>query len=224
MNKSFLLLLTTFATLALIAGCIESCSTSTDTPAEAVADTTGGPLEYSDLPLFELTGNARECLTTTFYRVDVQPDGVVTPDSAGGFRTVALAFDARKHYLKKDGEKITRDTLGRIVRWEDHTSVADGLHTGFMRDTLNYNYASPNVIISRGMGEWTTTTRDSVGNIIAQVTTPIDGGNMTAATNVVLDTDDRGNWTRRLTVWNVQTPNAAPRVMYTLDTRQISYY
>ena len=222
MNRLLLLVYVVFAAVFMTG--LASCEPAGADENGSVADSVKEPDNYSDLPFFELSGKVKECSRTTYYRVNVLADGEVEIDSAGGSKTVVMMFDKRNHYVKKAGERVKRDSLGRIVRWEDRTTNAKGVHGGFLVDTLAFDYNNPYVLISKGMGELTTTTRDKSGNIIGQVSTPLGVGPTTSAQNVVLSTDEQGNWVKRLIVWTDNAAGQAPRVCYMLDTREIKYY
>lgn len=212
-----------WATLALCTAMV-SCA---DKVADASVD--DGELAVvkraSDLPLFELQGDVKSCERTTYYKVDIDDAGTVVIDSAAGWKPVVFNFDKRHHYVTKENEKVTRDSLGRIVRWSDSTPNAKGVHGGFLRDTLMYDYDNPYTMFITGRGEMVTSVRDSVGNIVGQTSTPDFGmSNVTSAHNIVLKNDNRGNWVERLTVWTVQSPGKKARVFYMLDKRVITYF
>lgn len=213
-----------FSLLTLISLNILSCQDGNDTSDMPDNDLTVVK-KASDLPLFELKGNVKECQKTTFYKVNIGDDGHITIDTAAGSKPVIFSFDKRHHYIKKEHESISRDSLGRIVRWSDSTPNAKGVHGGFLRDTLVYDYNNPYTMFITGRGEMVVSVRDSIGNIAGQTTTPNNGvQGVTSAHNVILETDSQGNWTRRLTVWTVQAPGKKARVFYMLDCRDIKYY
>lgn len=203
-----------------------SCSENEDTSVDEVTDVEL-PVETipSDLPLFELRGDVKQCKRTIFHHVAVDSTGCVVGDSSAGFKSVTMMFDRRNHFVPGKYEKIKRDSAGRICRWEDRTPNVKGLHGGFLRDTLVYDYESPEVTYISGRGELTTVIRDTVGNIIGQSTTPLAGaGGVTSAINLPLDSDDNGNWTERLVMWTVQTPGRHARVYQMIEYREIEYY
>ncbi len=212
------------ATMALMLCTTVACngeSNENDDPAEEIQVVK----RASDLPLFELHGDVKSCERTTYYKVDITPEGQVSIDTAAGWKPVLFEFDKRHHYLKKEHESVSRDSLGRVVRWADSTPNAKGVHGGFLRDTLMYDYENPYTMFITGRGEMVTSVRDSLGNIVGQTTTPLAGvTGVTSAHNVVLKSDDKGNWTERLTVWTVQSPGKKARVFYMLDKRDITYY
>lgn len=223
MNRS-ILLLTIIGLTGVLSSSLVSCEVNTTDSARGDSITIKEPDNNSDLPLFELTGKVKQCRRTTYYHVNISPEGKAVVDTAGGSKTVTMVFDRRNHYVPKENEKIQRDTLGRVTKWEDNTPNRKGLHGGFLMDVLTYDYSNPHVMITEGMGELTTTTRDDNGNILAQISMPLGTGTTTSVANVVLESDDKGNWTRRLSVWTDRETGQKPRVYYMLDTREIIYF
>lgn len=204
------------AMILLVAACGDRGETETADPMTVKAAS-------SDMTFFELVGDVKEATKVVYYDVKLIGDTISMDTTASKRALTTVYFDDRGHYIVKEYEKIRRDDQGRIVRWENRRPNA-GIHGGFLKDTLAYDYDSPNVLTVKGMGETTTVVRDENGNIVGQQSIPFDRGSTSMANNVVLATDDRGNWTERLTVWTVMAPGRAPHVSYTLDRRTIKYY
>lgn len=207
--------------LLAVPAVMSSCGTSDTSTAEttdSIAKTT------DDRAFFELRDNVKEAAKTTYYDVKLRGDSVIIDTSAVNRSMSTVYFGKQGEYIAKRNEKVKRDEEGRIVRWEDHRPNAKGIHGGFLRDTLVYDHTAPNVMVVTGMGERSTIVRDDAGNIVGQYSTPLELGADVSAINVIKKTDDRGNWTERLTVWTVQAPGVPRSVNYTVDRREIKYY
>lgn len=178
----------------------------------------------SDMDFFELHDAVRECDRITYYDVTWNADTVALDTAASRKNMVSAYFDKLGHYVKKRHERIERDADGNITRWEDRRPNSKGLHGGFLKDTLAYNRLNPAVMTSSGMGDFSVVVRDTLGNIVGQHTEPAIDGTTVSAFNIIRATDERGNWTERLTVWTSQSPGGKPHVSYTLDRRSITYY
>lgn len=198
-----------------------SCTGSRDggeNPAEA--DT----FESSDLALFELRHRVRNVTTTTYYNVTPGPDSVAVDTMPENRLTTVIYFDSLGRYVQRRDERIRRDSLGRIIRWEDHRPNLRRLHGGFLKDTLSYRHLSSNVVQTSGMGDYAITVYDDDHRIVGQYTDPLVDGEHTAVFNIYRAEDSRGNWTERLSTWTTQTPGQRPHISYTLDRREIAYY
>lgn len=207
--------------LALPAVIMTACGAG-DTSASTEADSTA--VANNDRAFFELNDNVKEAAKTTYLQVKLVGDSVVIDTTAAARQLTTVYFGKDGSYVTKKNEKLTRDDSGRITRWEDHRPNAKGVYGGFLRDTLVYDYDAPNVMVVTGMGERSTIVRDDRGNIVGQYSTPLELGANISAINVIKKTDDRGNWTERLTVWTVQAPGSPRKVSYTIDRRDIKYY
>lgn len=176
-----------------------------------------------DRAFFELKDDVKQADMITYWRVTPQGDSLHIDTTAVTRSVRAVYFDKRGNYVAKQNEVVRRDSLDRIVRWEDHRPNS-GAHPGFMRDTLAYDYDNINALTVTGMGERATVVRDDDGNIVGQYATPLGQGATISAINVIKATDERGNWTERLTVWTTHAPGSRPHVSYTIDRRTIQYY
>lgn len=212
-----------------------------DSSSDAAADYV---FESSDLALFELHHRVKRVTTTTYYDVTpVTPDSV-TVDTLPDHRIQTVVyFDTLGHYLARRDERITRDDLGRIIRWDDRRPNLRRVHGGFLRDTLTYRHISPNVVTSSGMGDFAVTVYDDRSRIVGQYTDPLSApapkastadeppprpkrvtDTNTAVFNIYRAEDSHGNWTERLSVWTTQAPDSRPHISYTLERRTITYY
>lgn len=187
-------------------------------------DTDESPFESADLSLLELRHRVKRVTKTIYYSV-IPGDGSVEIDTAAVNRLeTTVYFDSLGNYVQRRDERIERDQLGRMTRWEDRRPNHRRLHGGFLKDTLSYRHVSENVVESEGMGDFAVTVYDDSHRIVGQYTDPKIDGEHTAVFNVYRNEDDRGNWTERLSVWTTQTPGARPHTSYTLERREISYY
>lgn len=207
------------AFLALLATATSCGGNESATADETAVDDPSTP----DRAFFELVDDVKEARTLTYWRVTQQGDSLVADTTAATRTERAVYFDKRGNYLAKEHETVKRDSLDRIVRWEDHRPNATA-HPGFLRDTLAYDFSNINALTVTGMGERATVVRDDRGNIVGQYATPLTQGANISAINVIKATDKHGNWTERLTVWTTHTPGNKPHVSYTIDRRTIIYY
>lgn len=191
---------------------------------DTYADTDSQPFESADLALMELKHRVKRVTRTTFYNVTPGPDSVAIDTAAINRMETIIYFDTLGNYVPRRDEKIRRDNLGRMTRWEDSRPNLRRLHGGFLKDTLGYNHISENVIQSEGMGDFAVTVYDDSHRIVGQYTDPNIEGEHTAVFNIYRAEDPRGNWTERLSVWTTQTPGSRPHISYTLDRREIVYY
>ncbi len=181
-------------------------------------------LRTSDMDFFELRDSVKICRRTTYLDVRFRGDTFAVDTLPAKRVETAIYFDRLGHYIKKRHERLTRDSLGRITRWEDRRPNYRTLHGGILKDTLGYVNVNPHVMTTSGMGDFSVVVRDTLGNIVGQYSDPYIQGTSNAAFNVIRRSDDRGNWTERLTVWTTQSPDGRPHVSYTIDTREITYY
>ncbi len=203
-----------FAVLAV------SCSSSTDDAADM--EQYYGPMS-ADLRSYELKGNVKSSKTTSFFGVKVNGEEV-TVDSTKMTSSTAY-FDKLGGYVAKENERIKRDKEGRIIRWEDRRPNLKGAHPGFLKDTLTYEYVTPNQLVSRGRGAMSVIVFDDDCKIVGQFIHPTFADAEMSAFNVYKEFDPHGNWTERLTVWTSRGAGASlPKVHYSLDRREIVYY
>ncbi|MCI9285750.1 MAG: hypothetical protein HFJ91_08185 [Muribaculaceae bacterium] len=188
------------------------------------ADTDGQPFESADLALLELRHRVKRVTKTTYYNVTPGPDSVAIDTAAVNRFETIVYFDSLGNYVPRRDERIVRDELGRMKRWEDHRPNLRRLHGGYLKDTLSYTHLSPNVIQSDGMGDFAVTVYDDRRRIVGQYTDPHVDGDHTAVFNIYRAEDPHGNWTERLSVWTTQSAGSRPHVSYTLDRRDITYY
>lgn len=224
---------TTFITVTL---CIAATSChkeiasfyDSDTPHEVNQAEMAGAAkqqDYSDLRMFELKGPVKECIKETFYSVELLENDSYKVDSTASKRhTATLYFDKLGNYVPSASEKVDRDEKGRIVYWRDKRPNAKGVDPGMLRDTLRYTHVNGNVLQSKGMGEFAVTVYDADNRIVGQYSDPDVDGTQMAAFNIYREFDNRGNWTKRVTVWTTQSAGGRPHVSYTLDNRTITYY
>lgn len=190
----------------------------------SLEDSDDSPFESADLGLLELVHRVKRVEKTTYYNVVPGPDSVLIDTMAANRLQTVVYFDSLGNYVQRRDERIERDELGRIVRWEDRRPNHYRLHGGFLKDTLGYHHVSPNVVESDGMGDFAVTVYDDRHRIVGQYTDPRIDGEHTAVFNIYRQDDERGNWTERLSVWTTQTPGNRPHISYTLDRREITYY
>lgn len=216
------LLLTAFLLLSLTAcsggGAGRSISPFT------LEDSDDAPFESADLSLLELMHRVKRVTKTTYYKVTPGGDTLAIDTNAVNRLETTIYFDSLGNYVQRRDERIRRDELGRMVRWEDNRPNLRRLHGGFLKDTLSYKHVSENVVESEGMGDFAVTVYDDRHRIVGQYTDPQIDGEHTAVFNIYRKEDERGNWTERLSVWSTQTPGSRPHVSYTLDRREITYY
>lgn len=209
---------------ALLLGVITACSGSGEN-ADSTGHETDESFETSDLALFELNGRVRNVTATTYYNVTPAGDSVRVDTAVSSVSKTVIYFDSLGNYVPRRDERIKRDSLGRMTRWEDHRPNLRRIHGGFLKDTLTYRYDSPNVMCSSGMGEYAITVYDNSHRVVGQYTDPLgDVGEQAAVFNIYRQEDKRGNWTERLSVWTTQAPDERPHVSYTLTRRDIVYY
>ena len=214
-----------FITLATVASI---CSCNSQKSSDATVDSAKGPeaetTKYSDLRMFELTGNVKSAECTTFYNVTAEGKDFKVDTAANARRTVSVYFDKLGNYVPSEHEIVKRDSLGRLTYWRDRRPNAAKVDPGVLRDTLAYTYENDYVLLSSGMGELALTVYDSENRIVGQYSKPdVDGVRMSAF-NIYTKTDDQGNWTERTTVWVSNAPGKRPHVTYTTDSRIIEYY
>ncbi len=193
-------------------------------PVYVFDDSDENPFESADLALLELRHRVRSVTKTTYYKVTPGVDSMVVDTFAVNRIETTSYFDTLGNYVARRDERIHRDELGRMVRWEDSRPNHRRLHGGFLKDTLAYRHLSPNVVESDGMGDFAVTVYDDSRRIVGQYTDPRIDGEHTAVFNIYRAEDARGNWTERLSVWTTQTPGNRPHTSYTLDRREIKYY
>jgi len=219
MALNFIDRLAAFGVFAILA---VSCSSSTDGSAEADMDRYDGPMS-ADLRSYELKGNVKSSKTTSFFGVKVNGEEV-TVDSTKMTSSTAY-FDKLGGYVAKENERIRRDKEGRIIRWEDRRPNLKSAHPGFLKDTLTYEYVTPNQLVSRGRGAMSVIVFDDDCKIVGQFIHPTFADAEMSAFNVYKEFDPRGNWTERLTVWTSRgAGESLPKVNYSLDRREIVYY
>ena len=210
-----------------IASVMSSCGyfhTSSDSSQEAPMAEEPAPTEYSDLRMFELRGNVKAVECTTYYNVKAQGNTFDVDTSATARRTVSLYFDELGNYVPSQHELVKRDSLGRLTYWRDRRPNAGKVDPGVLRDTLSYVHENDFVLRTSGMGETAVTVYDNHNRIVGQYSKPdVDGVTMSAY-NIYTNTDDRGNWTERTTVWVTNAPGKRPHVSYTAESRTIEYY
>ncbi len=187
-------------------------------------DTQEKPFESADLALLELRHRVKRVTKTTYYKVTPGVDSVEVDTASVNRLETTIYFDSLGNYVQRRDERISRDNLGRMVRWEDHRPNHRRLHGGFLKDTLGYRHVSENVVESEGMGDFAVTVYDDNRRIVGQYTDPRVDGEHTAVFNIYRRNDRRGNWIERLSVWTTQTTGARPHISYTLDRREITYY
>lgn len=222
MRKSFILLslAVTLLSMAIWTGC--SPYKGADDQSE---DSSEGIFQSSDLSLFELNHRVKRVTSTTYYNVTpLGSDSVIVDTIPSNRLETVVYFDTLGHYVPRRDEHITRDDLGRIVRWDDRRPNLRRVHGGFLRDTLTYRHLSPNVVATSGMGDYAVTVYDDLNRVVGQYTDPLTEGEHTAVFNIYRNEDQRGNWTERLSVWTTQSPGSRPHVSYSLERREIIYY
>ncbi|MDE6394354.1 MAG: hypothetical protein K2K77_03335, partial [Duncaniella sp.] len=133
-----------FICLAVVAACLTASCTGLGNDDRTVAGT--DTFETSDLSLFELRHRVRNVTTTTYYNVIPGPDSIAIDTMPENRLTTVIYFDTLGRYVTRRDERIRRDSLGRIIRWEDHRPNLRRLHGGFLKDTLSYRHVSPNVV------------------------------------------------------------------------------
>lgn len=176
-----------------------------------------------DLRYYELKGNVKSSKLTTFFGVKAD-DGSMAVDSSKMTSSTAY-FDKLGGYVAKENERIRRDGQGRIVRWEDRRPNLKSAHPGFLKDTLTYEYVTPNQLVSRGRGAMSVIVFDDDCKIVGQFVHPEFADAEMSAFNVYKEFDRHGNWTERLTVWTTRgSGDKLPDVHYSLDRREIIYY
>ncbi len=180
--------------------------------------------ESSDLSLFELRDRVKRVTKTTYYNVTPQGDSVAIDTAAVNRLATTIYFDSLGNYVPRRYERVRRDSLGRMTRWEDRKPNLGKLHGGFLRDTLGYEHVNANVVQSHGMGDFAVTVYDDSHNIVGQYTDPVIEGEHTACFNIYREFDSHSNWTRRFTVWTTQQPGSRPHISYTAEERVIVYY
>lgn len=177
-----------------------------------------------DLKVFEVNGPAKKIHTVTYYGVTPCSDGQFQITDSLNCTETTVYIDTLGRYVPRRDERVSRDSAGRIVSWEDHRPNLRRIHGGFLRDTLGYTHISNNVLTTSGMGEFAVTVYDNDHRIVGQYTDPLVDGEKTVVFNIYLDQDDRGSWTRRMGVWTTQSTGQRPHVSYTLDQRDITYW
>ena len=214
----------TIASVILLAASTFSCGGRGHDDSIATSEPDGELFESTDLSLFELRHRVKKVVKTTYFRATPGPDSVAV-DTASAHVTVTVAyFDSLGNYVARRDERIVRDELGRMIRWEDRRPNLNRLHGGFLKDTLSYRHISPNVVETSGMGDFAVTVYDDDRRIVGQYTDPLVDGDHTAVFNLYRASDSRGNWTERLGVWTTQSAGARPHLSYTLERREITYW
>lgn len=181
-----------------------------------------GPVS-DDLRYYELKGNVKSSKITTFF--GVRPDDASMAVDSSRMTSSTAYFDKLGGYVAKENERIRRDGQGRIVRWEDRRPNLKSAHPGFLKDTLTYEYVTPNQLVSRGRGAMSVIVFDDDCKIVGQFIHPEFADAEMSAFNVYKEFDRHGNWTERLTVWTTRgSGDRLPDVHYSLDRREITYY
>lgn len=208
--------------LALCAGCGGNPSFGETDGENPVAER----FESPDLSLNELSGRVRSVKTTTFYKAT--PDGdflnVEVDTMPANVMVTTVYFDSLGNYVARRDERIRRDDLGRMTRWEDRRPNLNRQHGGFLKDTLSYEYVSPNLMRTEGMAEYATIVYDDRHRVVGQYSAPAIDGETSAVFNLYRTEDAEGNWTERLSIWNTAQPGSRPHTSYTLERREITYY
>ncbi len=216
-----------FLLVALVLPLLPACAgggTGGSVSPYTLEDSGDSPFESADLSLLELIHRVKRVEKTTFYNVIHRADSLVIDTAVANRLQTTIYFDSLGNYVQRRDERIERDDLGRIVRWEDRRPNHYRLHGGFLKDTLGYHHVSANVVESDGMGDFAVTVYDDRHRIVGQYTDPLIDGEHTAVFNIYREDDDRGNWTERLSVWTTQSAGGRPHISYTLDRRKIIYY
>lgn len=211
-------------TIVLLMAATSACGSHEQSESAEGLETDGPLFETTDLSLFELRHRVKKVVKTTYFRATPGPDSVAV-DTASAHVTVTVAyFDSLGNYVARRDERIVRDDLGRMIRWEDRRPNLRRLHGGFLKDTLSYRHISPNVVETSGMGDFAVTVYDDDRRIVGQYTDPLVDGDHTAVFNLYRASDSRGNWTERLGVWTTQSQGSRPHLSYTLERREIVYW
>jgi len=186
--------------------------------------TTATQTGYSDLRMFELKGNVKECITYSYYNISLNNNEPVVDTAIVKPRVTRLYFDRMGGYVKAADELIKRDDHGRIIYWRDRRPNAKGVHPGMLRDTLHYRHVNDNIIESSGMGEEAVTVYDNDGKIVGMCSEPGVKDSGMSAFNIYRHFDSQNNWVERVTVWTTRSSGGMPHVSYSLDRRTITYY
>lgn len=213
--------------LAAAAMSMFSCGGGSDESSETVgaADTGEAGPAVNDLALYELNGDVKKVVKTTYYDVDLINEEYKIDSLGENVIESTIYFDEDGRLKPRKDEVVKRDAKGRIVYWEDHRPNAKGQAVGYLKDTLSYKYVNGNHMINDGMGNYSVIVFDDDNKVVGQYMVPRQNYSQSCAFNVYKKFDKQGNWTERVTIWSTQGKDAPrPSLKYSIDRRDITYY
>lgn len=221
-SNLFVLSLLTAAAMSMF-----SCGGNSEevTDAAEVAEGEEAVASVNDRAIYELNGDVKKVVKTTYYDVDLINEEYKIDSLGQNVIESTIYFDEDGKLKPRKDEVVRRDAKGRIVYWEDHRPNAKGQAVGYLKDTLSYKYVNGNHMVSDGMGNYSVIVYDDDNKVVGQYMVPRQNYSQNCSFNVYKKFDKNGNWTERVTIWSTQGKDASkPSVKYSIDRRDISYY